>query len=89
MPASQIVICYPVRTAIGKFGGTLKAMPVTALGAAAVKAVLECSGLAPSNIDGAVFGHIVKAGVGMKSARQAALKGNLVCGSGEEAIASA
>lgn len=100
MPVSDIVICYPLRTPIGKFGGTLKDTPATVLGATVVRAVLEQSGLAADKVDGAVFGHVIQAGCGMNTARQAAMNGGLpksvpamtvnrVCGSGAEAIASA
>jgi acetyl-CoA C-acetyltransferase len=39
MPACEVVICTPVRTAIGTYGGSLKATPATALGATAIKEV--------------------------------------------------
>ena len=48
MSVREVVICTPVRTAIGTYGGSLKATPATALGATAIKAVLERSGLDPA-----------------------------------------
>jgi len=97
---SETVLCNAVRTPIGKFGGTLKSTPATALGATVVEAVLNRSGLPAERVDAAIFGHVVQAGAGMNTARQAALNGGLpesvpamtvnrVCGSGAEAIAAA
>ena len=97
---SETVLCHAVRTPIGKFGGTLKSTPATTLGATVVEAVLNRSGLTAERVDAAIFGHVVQAGAGMNTARQAALNGGLpenvpamtvnrVCGSGAEAIAAA
>ena len=47
MSVREVVICTPVRTAIGTYGGSLKATPATALGATAIKAVLDRSGPRP------------------------------------------
>ncbi|MBN8889179.1 MAG: acetyl-CoA acetyltransferase [Acetobacteraceae bacterium SCN 69-10] len=100
MERRDIVLCNPVRTAIGTFGGSLKAMPAPALGAAAIKAVLARSGLAEAGIGTVVMGNVIQAGVKMNPARQAAILGGLpvevpamtvnrVCGSGAQAIVSA
>ena len=45
MSNTEVVICSPVRTAIGTYGGTLKDMPATDLGAVAIRATLERSKL--------------------------------------------
>jgi acetyl-CoA C-acetyltransferase len=100
MPNPEVVICSPVRTAIGTYGGTLKDMPAADLGAAAVRATLERAKLTGGDIDTVVMGNVIQAGNKMNPARQAAIQGgvpvdvpaltvNRVCGSGAQAIASA
>ena len=100
MEHREVVICNPVRTAIGTFGGSLKATPAPALGATAIKAVLARSGLKGADIGAVVMGNVIQAGGKMNPARQAAIHGGLpvevpamtvnrVCGSGAQAIASA
>ena len=97
---NEIVICSPVRSAIGGFGGSLKDVPASALGAHVVAATLRRSALEPSRVDSVVMGNVVQAGNGMNVARQAATKGGLpvgapamtvnrVCGSGVQAVATA
>jgi acetyl-CoA C-acetyltransferase len=96
----EVVLCTPMRTAIGTFGGALKDVPATELGAAAIRAALERAGIDPFRVDGVVMGNVVQAGNRMNPARQAAIGGGLpvtapaltvnrVCGSGAQAIASA
>jgi acetyl-CoA C-acetyltransferase len=98
MSAREIVICSPVRTAIGAFGGSLKDVAAPELGAAAIRGTLQASGL--TEVDTVVMGNVIQAGVKMNPARQAAIGGGLpvqvpaltvnrVCGSGAQAIASA
>ena len=100
MSNSHVVICSPVRTAIGTYGGTLKDMPAADLGAVAIRATLERSKLTNGDIDTVVMGNVIQAGNKMNPARQAAIQGGLpvnvpamtvnrVCGSGAQAIASA
>ncbi len=100
MANREVVICSPVRTAIGTYGGTLKDMPAVDLGAAVVRATLDRAKLPPGEIDTVVMGNVVQAGNKMNPARQAAINGgvpvdapamtvNRVCGSGAQAIASA
>jgi acetyl-CoA C-acetyltransferase len=100
MPEPEVVICAPVRTAIGTYNGSLKTTPATLLGAAVVSETLKRSGLDPAKIDGVVLGNVIQAGNKMNPARQAAIHGgvpvdapaltvNRVCGSGAQAIASA
>ena len=99
MSNTQVVICSPVRTAIGTYGGTLKDTPATDLGAVAIRATLERSKLTNGDIDTVVMGNVIQAGNKMNPARQAAIQGGLpvnvpamtvnrVCGSGAQAIAS-
>ena len=96
----DIVISFPVRTAIGSFGGTLKDTPASALGAHVIAATLGRAGLDPAQVDAVVMGNVVQAGNGMNVARQAAIGGGLpvevpaltvnrVCGSGAQAVVSA
>jgi acetyl-CoA C-acetyltransferase len=100
MQAPEIVLCHPVRTAIGTYNGTLKATPATELGAAVVRETVRRSGLDPALIESVVMGNVIQAGNRMNPARQAAVNGgvpvtvpamtvNRVCGSGAQAIASA
>ena len=96
----SVVLSRPVRTAIGTFGGSLKDIAATELGAAAIKAALERSGVRPDVVGTVVMGNVVQAGAKMNTARQAAVHAGLpvkvpamtvnrVCGSGAQAIVSA
>ncbi|MDR3484355.1 MAG: acetyl-CoA C-acetyltransferase [Bradyrhizobium sp.] len=100
MVNKEVVICSPVRTAIGTYGGALKDMPAVDLGAVAIRATLERAKITPADIDTVVMGNVIQAGNKMNPARQAAINGgipvdvpamtvNRVCGSGAQAIASA
>jgi len=97
---NEIVICSPVRTAIGTFGGSLKEVSSSELGAHVIAATLRRSALTADIIDSVILGNVVQAGGGMNVARQAAIKGGLpvetpamtvnrVCGSGAQAVATA
>ena len=100
MSQREVVLCAPVRTAIGTFNGSLKAVPATELGATVIRATLARSKLDHAKINTAVMGNVIQAGSKMNPARQAAMHGGLpvevpamtvnrVCGSGAQAIASA
>ncbi|WP_345815975.1 thiolase family protein [Paraburkholderia sp. PREW-6R] len=100
MSTREVVICNPVRTPIGAFGGSLKDVPATDLGAVVVRETLRRSGLDPAALSSVVMGNVVQAGNKMNPARQAAIGGgvpvavpaltvNRVCGSGAQAVASA
>jgi acetyl-CoA C-acetyltransferase len=100
MSRRDVVLCHPVRTAIGAYNGALKTVPATELGAAAIRATLERAGLDPARIDSVVMGNVIQAGNRMNPARQAAIHGgvpvavpaltvNRVCGSGAQAVVSA
>ena len=97
---TDILICSPVRTAIGTFNGMLKNTPASALGATVISETLKRANLAPDKVQSVVMGQVVQAGAGMNPARQASIKGgipvnvpaytvNRVCGSGAQAIVSA
>ncbi len=94
---SEVYILSAARTPIGKFGGALSTTPATDLGAVAIRAAVERSGIAPERIDEAIMGQVIQAGAGQAPARQAALKAGLpagvsattinkVCGSGLKAV---
>jgi len=91
------VILSAVRTPIGKFMGGLSPLSAPELGAVAVKEAVRRAGIDPKQIDEAIMGNVVQAGLGQNPARQAALKGGLdsrvaamtinkVCGSGLKAV---
>ena len=95
--AKEIVIAGAVRTAIGKFGGTLADIPAADLGAIVIKEALARAGVKPENVDEAYMGCILQAAQGQNVARQAVLKAglpdsvpaltiNIVCGSGLKAV---
>src|SRR5690606_27950907 len=86
-----------LRTAVGKFGGTLAKTPAADLGAVVIKALLERSGVAGEQVGEVILGQVLQAGMGQNPARQAAIKGGLphavpamtinkVCGSGLKAV---
>lgn len=100
MSTREVVLCAPVRTAIGTYNGTLKDTPAVELGATAIRACLERAGLGGDAVGTVVMGNVIQAGNKMNPARQAAVGGgipvevpamtvNRVCGSGAQAIATA
>jgi acetyl-CoA C-acetyltransferase len=100
MSQREIVLCNPVRTPIGSYGGSLKDLPAPALGAAVVREAIRRSGLDPAQVETVVMGNVIQAGAKMNPARQAAIGGGLpvqvpaltvnrVCGSGAQSIATA
>ena len=97
---ARSVIVAGARTPIGKLGGALKDLTAMDLGGIAIAAALERAGLSGDQVDKVVLGHVIQAGQGQITARQAAVKGgipmtvpaltvNSVCLSGLEAIALA
>jgi acetyl-CoA C-acetyltransferase len=97
---SNVILCAPVRTAIGAYGGALKDMTAPTLGSLAIAETLKRAGVGTNTIDSVVMGQVVQAGTKMNPARQAAIAAKLpdsvpamtvnrVCGSGAQAIASA
>jgi len=94
------VILSAVRTPVGKFQGGLAGFAAPELGAKAVAEAIRRAGVDPKEIDEAILGNVVQAGLGQNPARQAALRGgcdarvaaltiNKVCGSGLKAVALA
>ena len=55
----QMSFCSPVRTAIGTYGGTLKDMPATDIGAVAIRATLERAKNTGDDIDTVVMGNVI------------------------------
>ncbi|HVK54056.1 MAG TPA: acetyl-CoA C-acetyltransferase [Burkholderiales bacterium] len=92
----DVVIVAAVRTAVGKFGGSLAKIAASDLGAHVIKGLLEKTGLKPDQISEVILGQVLAAGVGQNPARQAAIRAGLhsmvpamtinkVCGSGLKA----
>src|SRR5215213_6167165 len=83
MTNNQVYIVSAVRTPIGSFGGALKDVPATKLGAAAIKAAVEKAGIKPEQVNEVLMGCVIQANVGQAPARQAArfagLPDNVVC----------
>lgn len=99
MARREVVLCDPVRTAIGTYNGSLKSVPAVELGATVLRETLKRSKLDPNRLQSVVMGNVVQAGNRMNPARQAAILGgapvevpamtvNRVCGSGAQAIVS-
>jgi acetyl-CoA C-acetyltransferase len=93
----EVFLVSAARTPIGKFGGGLADVPATTLGGIAIKAAVERAGVPATEIDEALMGQVLQAGVGQAPARQAVLKAGLpdslsattinrVCGSGLKSI---
>ena len=94
--SDPVVIASYARTPMGGFQGVLSGAKATDLGAAAVKAAVERSGVAPEAVEQILMGCVLPAGLGQAPARQAALGAGLpksveattvnkMCGSGMQA----
>jgi len=95
---TNIVIASAARTAVGSFNGAFANTPAHELGAAAIRAALERSGVAPEEVSETILGQVLTAGQGQNPARQAHIAAGLpqgsaawginqVCGSGLRAVA--
>jgi acetyl-CoA C-acetyltransferase len=93
----SVVIVGAKRTAIGSFLGQFTGVPTPKLGATAIRAALEQSGVAPADVSEVIMGCVLPANLGQAPARQASLEAGLpfdtgattinkVCGSGMKAI---
>ena len=91
------VILSAARTPIGRFLGGLSPLTAPQLGAVAIRAAVERSGIDAADISDVIFGNVVQGGVGQAPARQAAIHAGLpagvsaltinkVCGSGLAAV---
>ncbi|WP_129627064.1 acetyl-CoA C-acyltransferase family protein [Candidatus Oscillochloris fontis] len=97
----EVVVLSAVRTAIGSFGGSLKDIPPSELAAMVVREAVARSGVQPTEVGHAVFGHVINTEPhDMYLGRMAAVNGGLpvetpafnvnrLCGSGLQAIVSA
>ena len=96
----EVVIISAVRTPMGSFGGSLRSMSATQLGAIAIKGALQKAGLAPEKVNDVIMGCVVKSNLGQAPARQAAKYSGLpnevncttvnkICASGMKAISMA
>jgi len=92
----DVVIVAALRTAVGKFGGTIGKIPAADLGAKVIAALLQKTGVKPELVSEVIMGQVLAAGVGQNPARQASIRGGLphmvpaitinkVCGSGLKA----
>jgi acetyl-CoA C-acetyltransferase len=98
---TEVVITAAARTAVGRYGGSLKDVPTTDLGATAVEAAMARSGIEPAQVENVVFGNVIhSAPEDMYMARVVAMKAgipkevpaftvNRLCGTGVQAIVSA
>ncbi len=74
---SNSVITGIARTPIGKYGGALSPLHAVDLGGAAIASAMRRSGVDPAMIDEVLFGHVLQAGEGQITSRQAAVLGGL------------
>ena len=74
---SRSVIVAGTRTAIGKLAGAYASLSAPDLGGAAIKGVLDRTGVDPSSVDLVLMGQVLQAGGGQITARQAAVKGGI------------
>ena len=92
----EVVIVAALRTAVGKFGGTLAKIPASDLGAHVIKALLAKTGIKPDQVSEVIMGQVLTAGCGQNPARQASIRAGVadmvpamtigkVCGSGLKA----
>jgi acetyl-CoA C-acetyltransferase len=97
MKNQVVYIVSAVRTPIGSFGGSLKDIPATKLGATAIQAAIERAGIQGNDVDEVLMGCVLQANIGQAPARQAAKFAGLpdsvvcttinkVCASGMKAI---
>src|SRR5919204_464321 len=70
---TRSVIVSAVRTPVGKFGSALRSCSAVDLGAVAIREAVAQAGVPPTEIDHVVMGHVLQAGTGQISSRQAAV----------------
>jgi acetyl-CoA C-acetyltransferase len=98
--SKEVVIVSAVRTPMGSFGGSLKSLSATQLGAAAIRAAIAKAGIKPEQVQDVLMGCVIQANLGQAPARQAAKFAGLpnevncttinkVCASGMKAISQA
>jgi acetyl-CoA C-acetyltransferase len=93
----NVVLAGPVRTPIGKFGGSLTPLSAPDLGVAAAREAMRRAGIAPQVVDETIFGHARQAGQGPSTGRQVSVRAgvpvetpawtvNMACGSSLKAV---
>jgi acetyl-CoA C-acetyltransferase len=96
-PVRDAVICEPLRTPVGGFGGSLRDVPVQDLASTVIRAVVERTGLPPESVDDVLLGHCYPTMEAPALGRVAALDAGLPvtaagiqldrrCGSGLQAV---
>ncbi|MEB3780709.1 MAG: thiolase family protein [Desulfurococcales archaeon] len=96
----EVFIIDGVRTPVGKFGRSLKDVQAVDLAALTLRELIERVGLDYDHVDLILYGHVIRAGTGMNTAKHAALKAgfpedvdasnvDMVCASGMRAIIDA
>ncbi|EHN10204.1 Acetyl-CoA acetyltransferase [Patulibacter medicamentivorans] len=94
------MICAPLRTPVGRFGGVFRDVPAATLGATVITALIERTGIDPASIDDVLFGQCYPNGEAPAIGRVAALDAGLPidvpgyqidrrCGSGLTAVVTA
>jgi acetyl-CoA C-acetyltransferase len=93
----EVVLVGACRTAVGKFGGSLKNIPAVELGALVIREALNRTGIKPEMVDEVILGCVLTGALGQNPARQAMLRAgipqevpavtiNKVCGSGLKSV---
>lgn len=93
----NVVIVAALRTAVGKFGGSIAKVPASELGATVIRGLLAKTDVKPEQISEVLLGQVLTAGVGQNPARQSVIRSGLpvgvpamtinkVCGSGLKAV---
>lgn len=96
----EVYIVSCCRTAVGSFGGALKNVPATELGAIVIRDAIKRGSIDPCHVNEVIFGGVLTTGLGQNIARQAAIMSglpfnvpaytlNMVCGSGMKAVIEA
>ena len=68
---NDVVITAALRSAVGKFGGSIAKLPASAVGAQVIRALLSGSGVKPEQVSEVILGQALTAGCGQNPARQA------------------
>lgn len=93
----EAVIVSSVRTAVGKYGGSLAGIPAADMGAKVIAEAVRKAGIEPGQVEEVIMGNVLQAGLGQNPARQASIKAGLpqevpawtlnkVCGSGLKTV---
>jgi acetyl-CoA C-acetyltransferase len=94
---NDVVITAALRSAVGKFGGSIAKVSAADLGAQIIRALLARTGVSPGQISEVILGQVLTAGVGQNPARQAQIRAGIpdivpamtigkVCGSGLKSV---